>query len=132
MTPRRRCTSIPKPTRSRLMAKRCAASRWRCCRWPSATFCSEQSPIHDARMNYLLWQLADSGFPAGGFAHSGGLEAAMQHGRVADGIGLRVLARHALVQAGRSGLPLVRAVHRQPQLLAELDRLSDAFLSQPV
>jgi urease accessory protein len=83
-------------------------------------------------MNYLLWQLADSGFPAGGFAHSGGLEAAMQHGRVADGIGLRVLARHALVQAGRSGLPLVTAVHRQPHLLAELDRLSDAFLSQPV
>lgn len=83
-------------------------------------------------MNYLLWQLADSGFPAGGFAHSGGLEAAMQHGHAADGAGVVSFARHALVQAGRSGLPLVTAVHRGPELLAELDRLSDAFLTNPV
>jgi urease accessory protein len=83
-------------------------------------------------MNYLLWQLADSGFPAGGFAHSGGLEAAVQHGMVADGPGVGAFARQALAQAGRSGLPLVSAVHRQPELLAELDRFSDAFLTNPV
>jgi urease accessory protein len=83
-------------------------------------------------MNYLLWQLADSGFPAGGFAHSGGLEAAVHHGRVADDAGVRAFAGHALVQAGRSGLPLAAATHRQPERLAELDRLSDAFLTNPV
>jgi urease accessory protein len=83
-------------------------------------------------MNYLLWQLADSGFPAGGFAHSSGLEAAMHHGFVADDAGVRAFAGHALVQAGRSGLPLASAAHRQPEKLAELDRLSDAFLTNPV
>jgi urease accessory protein len=32
--------------------------------------------------DWLLWQLADSAFPTGGFAHSGGLEAAWQHGEI--------------------------------------------------
>src|SRR5213078_2574415 len=75
---------------------------------------------------------ADSGFPAGGFAHSGGLEAALQHGYVADGAGVRAFVRQALVQAGRSGVPLVSAVHSEPAMLAELDRFSDAFLTNPV
>src|SRR5437016_2484894 len=83
-------------------------------------------------MNYLLWQLADSGFPAGGFAHSGGLEAAMQHGGVADGRSVRAFAQHALVQAARGALPLMTAAHRHPDALAELDRLSDAILTNPV
>jgi urease accessory protein len=83
-------------------------------------------------MNYLLWQLADSGFPSGGFAHSGGLEAAVHHGLVADDASVRMFARHALLQAGRSGLPLASAAHCQPGRLAELDGLSDAFLTNPV
>jgi urease accessory protein len=83
-------------------------------------------------MNYLLWQLADSGFPSGGFAHSGGLEAGVQHGQIADGAALRSFARQALVQAGRSALPLVSAAHRHPEELVELDRISDSFLSNPV
>src|SRR5450432_522762 len=41
------------------------------------------SPIDSgARHDWLLWQLADSAFPTGGFAHSGGLEAAWQHGEI--------------------------------------------------
>jgi urease accessory protein len=83
-------------------------------------------------MNYLLWQLADSGFPAGGFAHSGGLEAAMQHGRVDDTQGVRMFARHAVLQAGRGALPLASAAHRHPDSLASLDQLADAFLTNPV
>jgi urease accessory protein len=83
-------------------------------------------------MNYLLWQLADSGFPSGGFAHSGGLEASMQHGQIADGAALGSFARHALAQAGRSAVPLVSAAHRHPEELVELDRISDSFLSNPV
>jgi urease accessory protein len=83
-------------------------------------------------MNYLLWQLADSGFPAGGFAHSGGLEAAMQHGRVTGSAGVSAFARHAILQAGRGALPLATAAHRHPDALSDFDRLSDAFLSNPV
>jgi urease accessory protein len=80
---------------------------------------------------YLLWQLADSGFPAGGFAHSSGLEASVHHGLVYDEPTLWRFARHAVAQAGRGALPLVTAAHRNRNELAELDRLSDAFLTNP-
>jgi urease accessory protein len=79
-------------------------------------------------MNFLIWQLVDSGFPSGGFAHSGGLEASVHHGEVHDGVTLRAFARHALAQAGRASLPLVTAAHREPQSLGDLDQLCDVFL----
>ena len=83
-------------------------------------------------MNLLVWQLIDSAFPSGGFAHSAGLEAAVQHAHVADAEGVRAFARQAIAQSGRSALPLVTASHQRPEELAELDRLADVFLSNPV
>jgi urease accessory protein len=83
-------------------------------------------------MNFLVWQLIDSSFPSGGFAHSAGLEACVQHGHVVDGEGVRAFARHALVQCGRTALPLVSAAHGGPDSLKELDHLSDVFLWNPV
>lgn len=82
-------------------------------------------------MNLLIWQLIDSGFPSGGFAHSAGLEAAAQHGHVTSDT-VQAFARQALSQAGRAALPLVTAAHERPEDLAELDELSDVFLSNPV
>ena len=84
-------------------------------------------------MKLLVWQLVDSGFPAGGFAHSGGLEASVQHGLVAAERGevLR-FTRQALAHAARSVLPFVTSVHRRPETLPELDRLSDIFLNNPI
>jgi len=79
----------------------------------------------------LLWQLIDSGFPSGGFAHSGGLEASVHHGHV-TGDSFLTFARQTLAQAGRGALPLVTGAHREPESLAALDRLSDVFLSNPV
>src|SRR5262245_42590568 len=114
------------------MASRCGANRCRCCRSPSGTFCSSQGIRRRKRMNYLIWQLADSGFPAGGFAHSGGLEASVHHGLVTGGDTLRAFARQTMAQAGHGALPLVTAAHGSPEDLADLDQLSDAFLSSAV
>src|SRR5262245_21730160 len=83
-------------------------------------------------MSYLVWQLNDSSFPSGGFAHSGGLEACVQHGEVSGLEDVRSFARQSLSQAGRSVMPLVTAAHRDTKDLAKLDELCDVFLSNPV
>jgi urease accessory protein len=78
------------------------------------------------------WQLADSAFPTGGFAHSGGLEAAWQCGEVPSVEALRFFVRDALWQAGRSVLPLASAAHTDPARLPELDERCDTFLTNVV
>jgi urease accessory protein len=83
-------------------------------------------------MNFLVWQLIDSAFPSGGFAHSAGLEASLQHGHIGDSAGLHAFALQAIAQCGRSALPLVTAAYRVPDDLTELDTLADVFLSNPV
>jgi urease accessory protein len=83
-------------------------------------------------MNLRVWQLIDSAFPSGGFAHSAGLEASVQHGHIIDANGVRAFALHALAQCARSALPIVTAAHQRPEDLVELDELSDVFLSNPV
>jgi urease accessory protein len=85
-----------------------------------------------AATSWLVWQLADSAFPTGGFAHSLGLEAAWQSGEVPDARALRRFVRHSLIQAGRGVLPLVNAAYATPERLADLDRLADAFLTNAV
>lgn len=82
-------------------------------------------------MDWRLLQLADSSFPTGGFAHSAGLEAAAQQGELAEN-GLGHWARQLILQTGFGALPFVGAAHDAPRNLARLDRLCDAFLSNPV
>jgi urease accessory protein len=77
-------------------------------------------------MEWLIWQLADSAFPTGGFAHSAGLESACQQGEVDS---VEQFVRHSITQSGRGALPLVGAAHECPGDLSELDALCDAFLS---
>jgi urease accessory protein len=84
------------------------------------------------RSDWLIWQLADSAFPAGGFAHSSGLEAAWQSGEIVDGATLERFVRDAVEQAGRASLPLVTAGHAAPDRLAALDDMADAFLTNAV
>lgn len=71
-------------------------------------------------------QLADSAFPTGGFAHSSGLEAAVQMGRVAGAAGLFAFVEECLWQASSFSLPFLLEAHRHPSALAAVDRRCDA------
>lgn len=81
--------------------------------------------------NWLVWQLADSAFPAGGFAHSYGLEAAWQQGEV-DASSLPAFVGDTIAQAGHGGLPFVMAAFDDPDSLLAIDERCDAFLRNPV
>jgi urease accessory protein len=73
-------------------------------------------------MDWRLWQMLDSAFPTGGFAHSGGLEAAKYY----SGVEVEAFACAALWQAGTFALPFVRESYRAPERASELERLCDA------
>lgn len=82
--------------------------------------------------DWLLWQLADSAFPTGGFAHSGGLESAFQHGLVRTRAELLDWLQAALQQLSRSSLLFVAAAYDQSQSFHQIDCLCDAFTSNHV
>ena len=82
--------------------------------------------------DWLAWQVVDSAFPVGTFAHSWGLEAAWQAGHVDDDDALRRFLTETIQQTGRGALPLVDATYRQPERLEELDALNHAFLTNAV
>jgi urease accessory protein len=81
---------------------------------------------------WLTWQVIDSAFPTGTFAHSWGLEAAWQQGEVSDMAALQAFLEATLRQAARGAMPLVNAAYRAPERLASLDALADAFLLNAV
>jgi urease accessory protein len=82
-------------------------------------------------MSWLVWQLVDSAFPAGGFAHSFGLEAAYQQGEV-DAASLPPFVRDAIAQAGHGALPFVLAAWDDPRSMGVIDERCEAFLRNPV
>lgn len=82
--------------------------------------------------DWLAWQIIDSAFPSGSFAHSGGLEAAWQNGRVRTEKELLAFTEASLEQAACGQLPFVVSARNDPDAFGELDRLCDAFLSNHV
>lgn len=82
--------------------------------------------------DWHIWQMIDSAFPTGTFAHSGGLEAAWQFGEVEGLEGLYTFLRASIQQCGHAVLPLLSAAHRHPETLERLDDVSDAFLVSAV
>jgi urease accessory protein len=87
---------------------------------------------HSSFDPWLLWQLADSAFPTGGFAHSAGLEGAWQQGEVRNRNELMSFVEAGLHQLGRAALPFVNAAYAEPGRVGEFDNLCDAFTANHV
>ncbi|KAG6577885.1 Urease accessory protein [Phytophthora cinnamomi] len=76
-----------------------------------------------ASSDWALWQMVDSLYPTGGFAHSLGLEAAAQEGLV-DASSLRAFLSASLHQSANFALPLVFSAH---QIGADADPVEAAL-----
>src|ERR1700759_4456010 len=63
---------------------------------------AKNSPRKPASLveDFTIWQLTDSSFPTGGFAHSSGLEAALQHGQIRGRTDLQSFVETSLDQLG--------------------------------
>jgi urease accessory protein len=86
----------------------------------------------DPTGDWLAWQIVDSAFPTGVFAHSWGLEAAWQQGEVPNLSSLQRFLAASVQQTAFGALPLLNAAYRQPDRWLALDELADAFLTNPV
>lgn len=80
-------------------------------------------------MDFLLLQIADSAFPVGGFAHSGGLEAAWQRDELTS---VDDWTARYVRSLGRAALPFVNAAHRRPHELRAIDERCNTFITQHV
>jgi len=90
------------------------------------------SAAPDKPSDWLVWQLIDSAFPTGSFAHSAGLEAAWQHGEVRNRIELQSFLKANLDQMAQAALPLVLAAFDTPSELSRLDEYCDVFTTNHV
>ena len=78
-----------------------------------------------------LWQLADSAFPAGALAHSNGLEAAYQSGRVSGSEDLYKFIVELLHALACNSLPALSAARSAESLqkILSVDSMFDALLA---
>jgi urease accessory protein len=82
--------------------------------------------------DWIIWQLADSAFPTGGFAHSGGLEAAVQLGLVSDPESFELFLKSALPQIDRGIARFAQASWQSPDAFPAIDQDCDLFLNNHV
>jgi len=81
---------------------------------------------------WRILQIADSGFPTGGFAHSAGLEAAVHLGEVRSAAQFESLLPAHLWNVGHTSLPFVAAAHEAPESARALCAWIDACLTSHV
>ncbi|KAL9233544.1 hypothetical protein vseg_008526 [Gypsophila vaccaria] len=83
---------------------------------------------------WTLWQLVDSILPTGGFAHSFGLEAAIQAHIVNTPDDLQTFVAHVLENTGSQLLPFVYTATTSPGIETwhRLDKMLNAMLSNEV
>jgi urease accessory protein len=82
---------------------------------------------------WLVLQMCDSSFPVGGFAHSAGLEAALQLREAGETHeSLLWFCSELVNQCAYAALPFVNSAYDEPESLASLDRRCDVFLSNHV
>ena len=78
---------------------------------PALLRCAASTAAGADANRWALMQMTDASLPTGGFAHSAGLEAAWQQGRVRDTQQLLSFVRAAVGQAAHSSVPFVTAAH---------------------
>ena len=82
--------------------------------------------------DWLVWQLADATFPAGGLAHSSGLEAASKWGELNDFHRLDYFIHDQLTQTARALIPPLRTAWESPAQALAMDQFCQAFFSNHV
>ncbi|XP_060203498.1 urease accessory protein F [Lycium barbarum] len=93
-----------------------------------------QFPPAESLLQWSQWQLLDSVLPTGGFAHSFGLEAAIQAQLVYGPEDLRTFVIHLLENTGSLLLPFVYTLNASPNVETwyKLDKILDATLTNEV
>jgi urease accessory protein len=81
---------------------------------------------------WLVWQLADASFPAGGLGHSGALEAASKWDDWRGVERLEDFVHDQLTQTAHSLIPPLQAVRNDPAKAFDMDQFCQAFLSNHV
>jgi urease accessory protein len=85
-------------------------------------------PVSNTGARWRLLQIADSAFPTGAFAHSAGLEAAVQLRAVGAARDVDLYIRMHLTSLGNASLPFVAAAFDEPAEVWALDAWFDATL----
>jgi urease accessory protein len=81
---------------------------------------------------WVVWQLADATFPAGGLAHSNGLEAASKWDELNDMHRLEGFLHDQLTQTAHTLIPPMRTAWESPAQAVAMDLLCQAFISNHV